>query len=729
MKDIRILEEAIGKATDEAGKLALIDLISDNLTEFSVLAPAAGGEDASVPGLPVFTREEFMEGLPRVEVRKVTLQEAFEEAMCLPGCGGVVLNVTHQPAPAISIGGIHTRLVRWDRREEDPPEVYEGLDKRMLIMRLLLTLKGERRDEIMRAIQKLHLLCARVPAREAEACLDELVVFLEAPERRWEEAQQKLNAVLARNGIREEDVLLAYGGEEALQRMLEEKNDAGAVGWAYVHRTEVSAAPQAAAALQAGRKSGIPGAAALLGCFYETGWGVEKDLKRARACFAGDAAAGNAQAIRRFAKLLERGMEGSAPDPEQALSFYQRGAELSADPGCLTALGDAAFFGEIPLFGEEDAFGLYRRALARTYEAPGTEECRPGALLRVGLCLLYGLGTPKSPERALGYLRQAVGLYVSSCSWDPSAEEKAFWAGLLCDEARNAIHPEGRQLQKGDWIQFEEDDGTLSGGVILEIVEEERLYRIRKKGKDKSCCIRDGSIRDAGGDRFRSYSSLLRLPLLGLLEAEGEIGITADLYGAFACAEGLLAGRGRDPKAIREALYSHRTVWEKRHGGLPGRVLPAALAAPCGMLAASPEEAAALAGQAAAAWDMDGSSRQRAELFAVYIQLAGQGLGEEEIRSALAERFPGALEEEEHPEVLAILAALSAGSFLSAVVTAEEWDCDPGAAGLAAGALFPVPEETAYHGLLCVTDDVRQVLRHMQRALSEREQNKRERGQ
>ena len=470
MKDIRILEEAMERAKDDEGKLALMDLIADNLTEFSVLVAVPGKEDLPIPGLPLFTREKFMEELPETKVQRMTLQEAFEEAICLPGCEGVVLNITNQPAPGMSIDGIHTRLVRWDRRKEDPAEVYEGLDKRMLIMRLLQSLNGAGREKVMLCIQELHLLCARIPAKEAEDCLDELVVFLETPERRWAEAVQKLNAILQRNGIWEEDLALTYGGEEALQHLLEKKDYAGAVGWAAVHRTEKALAKKAAAALQAGRESGIPGASCLLGCFYETGWGVERDLLRARACYAKDAAAGNAQAIRRFAGILERGTKDSAPDPARAIALYQRGAELSADPGCLEKLGDAALAGRLSPLGEEDAFALYRRALKRTYEAPGTEDCRPGILLRVGICLLYGLGTGKNPDRALGYLRQAAGTYALRSRWDEASKEKAFWAELLCDEARHAVHPESKLLHKGDRIQVEES-GTVYEGVVLEILE------------------------------------------------------------------------------------------------------------------------------------------------------------------------------------------------------------------------------------------------------------------
>ncbi len=105
MKDIRILEEAMERAKDDEGKLALMDLIADNLTEFSVLVAVPGKEDLPIPGLPLFTREKFMEELPETKVQRMTLQEAFEEAICLPGCEGVVLNITNQPAPGMSIGG------------------------------------------------------------------------------------------------------------------------------------------------------------------------------------------------------------------------------------------------------------------------------------------------------------------------------------------------------------------------------------------------------------------------------------------------------------------------------------------------------------------------------------------------------------------------------------------------------------------------------------------------
>ena len=64
MKDIRILEEAMERAKDDEGKLALMDLIADNLTEFSVLVAVPGKEDLPIPGLPLFTREKFMEELP-----------------------------------------------------------------------------------------------------------------------------------------------------------------------------------------------------------------------------------------------------------------------------------------------------------------------------------------------------------------------------------------------------------------------------------------------------------------------------------------------------------------------------------------------------------------------------------------------------------------------------------------------------------------------------------------
>ncbi len=729
MKDIRILEEAMERAKDDEGKLALMDLIADNLTEFSVLVAVPGKEDLPIPGLPLFTREKFMEELPETKVQRMTLQEAFEEAICLPGCEGVVLNITNQPAPGMSIDGIHTRLVRWDRRKEDPAEVYEGLDKRMLIMRLLQSLNGAGREKVMLCIQELHLLCARIPAKEAEDCLDELVVFLETPERRWAEAVQKLNVILQRNGIREEDLALTYGGEEALQHLLEEKDYAGAVGWAAVHRTEKALAKKAAAALQAGRESGIPGASCLLGCFYETGWGVERDLLRARACYAKDAAAGNAQAIRRFATLLERGTKDSAPDPARAIALYQRGAELSADPGCLEKLGDAALAGRLSPLGEEDAFALYRRALKRTYEAPGTEDCRPGILLRVGICLLYGLGTGKNPDRALGYLRQAAGTYALRSRWDEASKEKAFWAELLCDEARHAVHPESKLLHKGDRIQVEES-GTVYEGVVLEILEDGRLCRIRKDGEKKEMrFLPEGAISSVEGDRFEDHASLLRLPLTGVIEAEWETGFTAALYGSFSCAEGLLAGGGKDSRKLEEAVRSARAGWEERYPGIRESVPPAALAAPCGLLAASPEEAAALAAQMTAFWDMEEDRKQDAEAFAVFTCLAEEGKEPEEIRSDLAEHFPGFLEEEAHPEAIAIKAALDATSFPSAILHAVERDCEPGIAGLAAGALFPVPEGTAYDALLSVTDDVRQVLRHLEKALLEKLEKRQEIGQ
>lgn len=701
MKDIKILEEAIGRAGDDAGKIALVDLVADNLSEFTLLLPRFSEADLPIPLLPLFTTKDQLKDLPKDTLFEVTLQDAFELTLELPGCRGVVFNPVRGGAPALSAGGIRAMLARWDRRREDPEEVYEGLDKRMLIMRLLLSLPGAAKEGVLFVIQQFHLLCSKLPAREAEHCLDEALVFLEGPGKSWQDARTRLTQLFARYGITGEELLLVNGGEDALEQLLENGDDTGALAWAKMHERDRELSSKVVFALQIGRRRDIPGASLELGKWYEAGNLVEADENRAKACYAADAARGDGAALYRFARLLRK------KDPEKALSLFRQGAALTGDPGCWKALGDAAFSGELPGFREENGFSLYQKALRRTYEAPGSEEERPGALIRVGLCLLYGRGTGADPARAVGYLRQAAGLYGARNGRDA---EKAFFAMLLCEEAKLTCHPGALPLRKGDAVRFLDRRGTSHSGTVQEILEEDRFYRIREEGRT-DVFVRRERIQEVTGQNFGPFRERLGLPLVGIAAAEGET--APDFLGALAVAEGLLQSEGKPDKEREEAITRS---FGKRDGenAVPAPVL----AAPIAYLAGSFEEVEALADLVARALSLDGE-KALLYAFARFGVLARQGARGEALLAALHAADPALFESPEEPLLRGLQAAALEESFSEAVQRAKEVGCPASAAGAAAELLHPVPAGEAYAALVRMHNDARQVLRRLCRSAAQ----------
>ncbi|MGN1024072.1 MAG: hypothetical protein ACI4OJ_11270 [Lachnospiraceae bacterium] len=699
MKDIRILEEAIGRAVDDAGKIALVDLVSENLSEFVLLMPHFSEADLPIPLLPLFTSEDMLRDLPKGTLLQVTLQEAFELTLDLPDCRGVVFNPVKSGAPALSVGGIRAMLCHWDRRSEDAEEAYEGLDKRMLIMRLLLALPGASKQKVLLLIQQFHLLCMKLPAKQAEDCLDEALVYLEGPGKSWQDASERMNGIFSRFGITEEELLLVYGGEDALDVLLENKDFSGACCWARVHAKERELASRAVFALQFGRRRDIPGASLELGKWYEAGILVEPDENRAKACYAADAARGDGAALYRFARLLRK------KDPEKALALFRQGAELTGDPGCLKALGDAVFFGDLPGYGEEDGFHFYQRSLRRTYEAPGSEEERPGALLRVGLCLLYGRGTGESPARALGYIRQAAGLYGVRGAQD---EEKAFFSALLCEEAKRICSLGVIPLRKGDTVRFLDRQGDPHTGTVKEILEENRFYRIREEsGKD--AFVRKDHIQKVLGQDFGPIRKRLSsLPLVGIAAAQEKT--NPAFFGALAVAEGLLSGAGKSRKEQAEALS---LSWGKFVADEPVPV--PVLAAPIAYLAGSVEEADALADLVAGALSLDGDETllRACARFGVLARMGKRG---EELLSALHAYEPMLFDGSEDPVLRGLQAAALEENFTEAVQRAKEVGCPAPAAGATAELVHRVPAGLSYAALVRMNNDERQILRKLGRS-------------
>ena len=95
-------------------------------------------------------------------------------------------------------------------------------------------------------------------------------------------------------------------------------------------------------------------------------------------------------------------------DYAEAFKYFSLGALLFNDANCLYKLGDMYLNGYGADKNEKYAFLLYKRALERCQENGMDDERTADAQVRVGKCLLKGIGTKVDVEEAHGLLTFAL---------------------------------------------------------------------------------------------------------------------------------------------------------------------------------------------------------------------------------------------------------------------------------------------------------------------------------
>lgn len=149
---------------------------------------------------------------------------------------------------------------------------------------------------------------------------------------------------------------------------------------------------------------GYPVAALNLGTMYYNGRGVEQDFQMAYAFYKIAADAGELRAICNCGYCFFYGRHQEV-DYGEAYKYFSLGALLHDDANCLYKLGDMYLNGYGVERNEKYAFLLYNRALRR---APADPDILADAQLRVGRCLVRGVGTERDVERGHALLCSAL---------------------------------------------------------------------------------------------------------------------------------------------------------------------------------------------------------------------------------------------------------------------------------------------------------------------------------
>lgn len=151
----------------------------------------------------------------------------------------------------------------------------------------------------------------------------------------------------------------------------------------------------------------MPVAALNLGTFYYDGKYVRQDFQKAFELYEMAADDGNLRAICNCGCFFYYGRHQEI-DYAEALRYFSLGALLFDDANCLYKLGDMYLCGYGTDRNEKYAYLLYERALDRCYGGDGDDACTAEAQLRVGRCLLHGIGVEMDVEKAHTLLSYAL---------------------------------------------------------------------------------------------------------------------------------------------------------------------------------------------------------------------------------------------------------------------------------------------------------------------------------
>lgn len=604
--------EAVQGAKDPGGKARLFDFLSLSMDRCYVFAPAGWNHLPMVSGTgtdkekpqsfyPAFTDREHAGAVPGPAPARMTVQESFEKALRLPDCVGVVFDPWQKNAPGVSREGIAILMGIWDHRLEDPEYRYEGIEKRLVIARLAAGVQGITRQEIADFLMKLDVLCRdrSMAPGETERLLDELIVFLSQPSVRKAEFEREKKEVLSASGIRMPEIrkvpgtqlfplYLARGPEKDRKTLIREGDWRGAYNAALREAKKQGLSEDIAACALSARQHHITGAATLLGDCMREGVVGKRDREQAVLLYREDAAKGYAPAMARLGTMEMHALQRGSY--ERAYHWFADGIALVDDCRCLYRMGDLYLLGRGVKRDVDRAFMLYRRALARSNEDPA-EEGRAGALLRAGLCALYGVGRKKNAAAAVGYLRQAHALYVRTAGYTKRCAEKSAASALALCEAECRAQDSDVCVHEGDVCELQ--DGTKL--TIREVVEQGRLYRA--SGSAPESPDRFLIRRDIAGvvSRHRDFApAFLDLPLAGAAAADmitsgtgNPAGFTKASVRMFAVADVLSRGGNElGPEDFGKVLPLAVKAFDRLYPAAPGdgnitktaAVLPAAFA-------------------------------------------------------------------------------------------------------------------------------------------------------
>ena len=155
-----------------------------------------------------------------------------------------------------------------------------------------------------------------------------------------------------------------------------------------------------------------------LGVLYYDGRIVEQDYKEAFRYYKLAADAGNARASCNCGYCYYYGRH-QEPDYDMAFQYFSRGALLYDDANCLYKLGDMCLNGYGVEKNEKFAFQFYVRALVRCRESEEDAFCLGDAQMRVGKCLLHGIGVDCDPVEAHKLLCSALINFYDRRKTDP----------------------------------------------------------------------------------------------------------------------------------------------------------------------------------------------------------------------------------------------------------------------------------------------------------------------
>ena len=150
-------------------------------------------------------------------------------------------------------------------------------------------------------------------------------------------------------------------------------------------------------------EQGIAVAALNLGTFYYKGKFVEQNFEKAFELYKIAADAGELRAICNCGYCYYYGRHQET-DYGEALKYFSIGALLYQDANCLYKLGDMYLYGYGVDRNENYAYLLYDRALSRCQEEPDNNSCIGDVQLRIGKCLLKGIGVKINIEKAYEFL-------------------------------------------------------------------------------------------------------------------------------------------------------------------------------------------------------------------------------------------------------------------------------------------------------------------------------------
>ena len=231
--------------------------------------------------------------------------------------------------------------------------------------------------------------------------------------------------------LAEADGIIAYGDWE------------GALEWALAHGEDPDLRLRAKAVecYEHCAERKMPLAALNLGTFYYKGDVVGQDYRKAFYLYKIAADAGERRAICNCGYCFYYGRHQET-DYEEAHRYFALGALLYDDANCLYKLGDLYLNGYGVPKNEAYAFLLYDRAYGIASESEEDRFCIADVRLRIGKCLLRGVGVRKDAERAHGALAAALTGFYARRKTDIFAAGLIGAAKALLAEAQQALDRE-----------------------------------------------------------------------------------------------------------------------------------------------------------------------------------------------------------------------------------------------------------------------------------------------